>query len=174
MGEGFPNLRLKLFGDSINPEEMLEDLELLNEIDFIKNILPNDWKVIKTNSKDGSKDSSMLIISPGGKKFATFDDAIEFMENEKEEESMTRERMRLRRKLFISHENVVRYQQKFWESKKKGTTATLLKNTLQNNHLWKVVNYNCPNFIEYQKHLMRKRELFLMQRMNLKVKTKGA
>ena len=154
-----------------NPEEMLEDIELLNEIDFIKNILPKDWKVIKAKSKVGHN-SSMFIISPFGKRFTSFDDAIDFMENEKHEDNS--EKGKMRKKIFISPENVLRYQQKFWESKRKSTNATLLKNTLQNNHLWRVVNHNCPNFIEYQKTLMRKREMFLLQRMNLKGISKGA
>merc|ERR1712189_74065 len=76
-----------------NPEEMLEDIELLNEIDFIKNILPKDWKVIKAKSKVGHN-SSMFIISPFGKRFTSFDDAIDFMENEKHEDNSEKGKMR--------------------------------------------------------------------------------
>merc|ERR1712243_291114 len=49
-------------------KEMIKNAEVLNEIDFLKNILPKDWKVINVNAKVG-KTTIILIISPEGKRF---------------------------------------------------------------------------------------------------------
>ena len=80
---------------------MIKNAEVLNEIDFLKNILPKDWKVIHANARVG-KSSFILIISPEGKRFTSLEAAHEFMENEKDDKNSSK------RKICSSQVSVLR------------------------------------------------------------------
>merc|ERR1712243_208240 len=149
-------------------KEMIKNAEVLNEIDFLKNILPKDWKVINVNAKVG-KTTLILIISPEGKRFTSLEAAHEYLENEREEKASSKTKFRT--KICFSPTSVGKFQMKFRETKKKD--MNLLKKTLDNNHVLKVLDQN-DDVVKYQKSLIRKRNLFLWHRMQMRRVSKGA
>ena len=57
----------------------MTDLNICQEEEFLKQVIPNGWRVIKARERDSFQ---YFILNPDGKRFETFDDVLEFLVEE--------------------------------------------------------------------------------------------
>ena len=106
----------------------MTDLNICQEEEFLKQVIPNGWRVIKARERDSFQ---YFILNPDGKRFETFDDVLEFLV----EENQLKKRG-LRRKLrevppYLTTSIILRRQQ----MKMKSPFSNLLKKTLEKVHV---------------------------------------
>ena len=106
----------------------MSDLEICQEEEFIKQVIPKGWRVIKAREKSSYQ---YYILSPEGKRFETFDDVYDFLV---EENDLRRNGLRRKQRdipTYLTTSIILRRQQ----MKMKNPFSNLLKKTLEKAHV---------------------------------------
>ena len=104
----------------------MSDLEICQEEEFIKQVIPKGWRVIKAREKSSYQ---YYILSPEGKRFETFDDDYDFLVEENDLRSLRSKQRDF--PTYVTTSIILRRQQ----MKMKNPFSNLLKKKLEKAHV---------------------------------------
>ena len=142
---------------SINHTVNMPMMQIQSEVDFLSQVLPKDWRVIK--AWHGYNEITVMI-SPEGKKFDTLEGANDYMEEQRKKTKCRRiKEKEILRRLFeaedtpLAMSEAAKYKRKHMA--RKNPFRNLRQRTLEKNHVQSSSLEETT--LKYQKYLAKKK-----------------